>query len=368
MIRKFVIAGLRSFLGGAAGLMVVMFFNRNEPLQNGVSRLAAPDIDYEIYTQAKTDGQLQQEQRERLEADLQKLATGETTDLDSADLLYGQGWRKVVNKYKANKELRELGITVSAMAMLVGLVVLAGCFSVRAGRLVIKACAGVRKRAMRNEDQVNQEPGGGEDAFYLPTEIHNTDGDKSTELPWMRRWQAARGAESASPIPQANTAVMCQSSTKLMEPAVMETQADTAVQEICEPEVVRENAITLEESVEAEKQKAQEFDRLAESVQHAALRDAGDVNGTLKELATQVSAIREYASCQQERVNKLQDGYDWNIIRNFCLRIIRCIDNLDDRVRQLSEQAVDTGHLEDVRDELIFALESSGVEQFEAEV
>ena len=79
----------------------------------------------------------------------------------------------------------------------------------------------------------------------------------------------------------------------------------------------------------------------------------------------QVSAIREYAAYQQDRVEKLQDGYDWNIIRTFCLRVIRCIDNLESRINRLSEKNIETSDLEEVRDELLFALESSGIEQFE---
>jgi molecular chaperone GrpE (heat shock protein) len=92
------------------------------------------------------------------------------------------------------------------------------------------------------------------------------------------------------------------------------------------------------------------------------------IDSTLKDLSKQVSAIREYAANQQDRLRKLQDGYDWNIIKTFCLRIIRCIDNLECRIERLSEQDGDATDLEEVRDELIFALESSGVEQFEPEV
>jgi molecular chaperone GrpE (heat shock protein) len=92
------------------------------------------------------------------------------------------------------------------------------------------------------------------------------------------------------------------------------------------------------------------------------------LDNTLKQLSQEVSAIREYTSYQQDRLEKLQDGYDWNIIRTFCLRVIRCIDNLDNRISQLSGKSSKSTHLVEVRDELIFALESSGVEQFEPEI
>ena len=89
---------------------------------------------------------------------------------------------------------------------------------------------------------------------------------------------------------------------------------------------------------------------------------------SLSELTQEMSAIREFAAQQQDRVKQLQDGYDWSIIKRFCIRIIRCVDNLESRIQKLSAQKEDTMALEDIRDELLFALESSGVEQFEPEI
>ncbi|MCH8120690.1 MAG: hypothetical protein IIC00_13320 [Planctomycetes bacterium] len=122
----------------------------------------------------------------------------------------------------------------------------------------------------------------------------------------------------------------------------------------------------LEDSLKAQTKKLEE--RTAQSVQQAILKHSKPLDSTLKDLAQQVSAIREYASCQQERVEKLQDGYDWNIIKTFCLRIIRCIDNLENRIIRLSSKGAKTEYLEDIKDEMVFALESSGIEQFEPEV
>ncbi len=122
----------------------------------------------------------------------------------------------------------------------------------------------------------------------------------------------------------------------------------------------------LEDSIKAQTELLEE--RTSQSVQQAIIEHSKPLDSTLKDLAQQVSAIREYASCQQERVEKLQDGYDWNIIKTFCLRIIRCIDNLENRISRLSSKDAKTEYLEDIRDELVFALESSGIEQFEPEV
>jgi len=101
------------------------------------------------------------------------------------------------------------------------------------------------------------------------------------------------------------------------------------------------------------------------ATEHAMLMSTEPVSNTLDELTQEVSAIREFATQQQDRVRQLQEGYDWTIIKRFCLRIIRCIDNLDDRINSLATRDKETQLLEDVRDELVFALESSGVEQFE---
>jgi len=92
------------------------------------------------------------------------------------------------------------------------------------------------------------------------------------------------------------------------------------------------------------------------------------LNNTLRELTQQVAAIREYASTQQDRVQKLQEGYDWNIIRNFCLRVIWCIDNVENRITERAGKNGEAVHLREIRDELLFAMESSGIEQFEPEI
>jgi molecular chaperone GrpE (heat shock protein) len=89
----------------------------------------------------------------------------------------------------------------------------------------------------------------------------------------------------------------------------------------------------------------------------------------LTELTEEMSAIRHFAAQQQDQVRKLQDGYDWMIVRRFCMRIIRCIDNIEDRIGQLGgDENRLKEPLEDIRDELIFALESSGVEQYEPDI
>ncbi|MBA7689270.1 Protein GrpE [subsurface metagenome] len=125
---------------------------------------------------------------------------------------------------------------------------------------------------------------------------------------------------------------------------------------------------SLETQTEDFEKQVQEIKQMAQRVQQAAVEHSGPLNNTLVELTQEVAAIREYASNQQDRVKKLQEGYDWNIIKTFCLRIIRCVDNLESRISRLSEQDVKASNLDEIRDELVFALESSGVERFEPEI
>ncbi len=121
------------------------------------------------------------------------------------------------------------------------------------------------------------------------------------------------------------------------------------------------------QSKSLEKQVA-EFKQMAQTLKQTTLDRSQPLSGTIKELMQQVSAIREYALGQQDRIKKLQDGYDWSIIKSFGLKIIRCIDNLEDRIEQFRSSGIDTDDLEEVRDELVFSLESSGIEQYKLEI
>ena len=125
---------------------------------------------------------------------------------------------------------------------------------------------------------------------------------------------------------------------------------------------------SLKEHTEQIEKQLEEFKQISHDVTKSSIATTKPLAESLASLTKEVSAIREYASTQQQRVEKLQDGYDWNIIRTFCLRFIRCIDNLETRIANNDENGQDTNALEDIKDELIFALESSGVEQFQPEI
>jgi molecular chaperone GrpE (heat shock protein) len=120
----------------------------------------------------------------------------------------------------------------------------------------------------------------------------------------------------------------------------------------------------LKEQTDSLQKQIAEFKQVAQDVQQTTRQHSEPLSSTLKELAEQVSAIRDYAASQQGRVEKLQDGYDWGIIRSFGLRVIRCLDNLENRIAELPGENEALRHLEEVRDELLFALESSSIEQY----
>lgn len=134
----------------------------------------------------------------------------------------------------------------------------------------------------------------------------------------------------------------------------------------------RENGLMVEDLLKDQNEnlekQATEFRQMLQAVEEVAVGHSEPLKTSLTELTQEVSAIREYVFCQRDRIERLQEGYDWNVIRTFCLRVIRCIDNLENRIAQLSEQDIDTTDLEEIMDELLFALESSGVEQFEPEI
>ncbi len=111
-----------------------------------------------------------------------------------------------------------------------------------------------------------------------------------------------------------------------------------------------------------------EFKEMAEAVKQAAMEHSQPLGETIKELIMQVSAIRDYALNQQERIKRLQEGYDWNIIKNFSLRVIRCIDNINERIEDLESEGLDASGLDEIKEELIFGLESGGIEQYQPQL
>ena len=508
MRKKLAILGLVLFLVGTAALIWVLTEKRKERRLAASYKLKyaseadeylrqynewsqlAPEERTQLpwglnkYGETKTEIQLRQEQREKLKADLDKLAAGETDVYPFADVLYGENWQEKLSKYKARNRLRELVLTGSTTCMLAGATILAGCLlswtavlaALGLGHLK-KFSTGVFRRFKATKDK------------QLPEADAKKDGETLEQNPDKQQSQLKKRAKAlinsgwqnfnknyanrrgprplrqrrGEPAP-AQIEAGCEDSRRLPEQGcsgsetalsmrsepcsddspenAQKPKQEAKVPDVCENKDVFTQKIAVllsdEESVEldaapdAEKcvwgpcntsqserptanfqgsqngnplqnaqetalldspensqkledslatqtedfeKQVQEIKQMAQRVQQAAVEHSGPLNNTLIELTQQVAAIREYASHQQDRVKKLQEGYDWNIIRTFCLRVIRCIDNLENRISQLSsvgspkdEQNIKTPNLEETRDELVFALESSGVERFEPEI
>jgi len=292
----------------------------------------------------KTREQLWQEQQGRLRADLDKLATGEITAPSFADVLYGESWQTELSEYDKRKERQAFVFTGSIVCTSMGGLVYAWWLLLCAGRLVVKAASGLKRSFRRlrctaeQNDQAKPELADAEDVPPEP---------KADE----RQGQPVR-------LPRI--------SVKPVTPPAAERQRRPMGSMTQRPRNTREEEkITV--LMSDEKSSDTKTSAGGAEQRQAVGEQSKPIDNTLTDLSQQVSAIREYAANQQDRLEKLQDGYDWNIIRTFCLRVIRAVDNLESRIVQLKDDDVETTHLEEVRDELIFALESSGIEQFEPE-
>ncbi len=378
--------------------------------------------------QNKTHEQLAKEQQARLRADLDKLAAGEMDPGDIADFLYGPGWEGEVEQYKKGKEQMEIAQTISIVCLSIGGILVGGCIAGLLLRLFVWLVRAVKGRSIREPSEAEpdvpeltdiephgnddtEEPKDAEPPLERPKHrrkvltLSETQGgphasepmsDESTivdefGIPSLgRSATTGRLSLAAEPVGEDSSVAVLLTDEQSQEaewspdaqwslqgglaagsenvPSAYEFTAQPAATapDREDSAVAVENA--LREQADGLQRQISEFKEAAQNVQQAAREQSEPLSSTLKELAQQVSAIREYAANQQDRVEKLQDGYDWGIVRTFCLRVIRCLDNLENRIEELPEGDSALGHLGEVRDELLFALESSGVEQFRPEV
>jgi molecular chaperone GrpE (heat shock protein) len=124
---------------------------------------------------------------------------------------------------------------------------------------------------------------------------------------------------------------------------------------------------TLAQLSQDELAKEEEHQQTISGTQLAAMEQVAGASRSLAEMNAQVGAMREYLARQQELVKRLQEGYDWALLKAFGLRIIRCIDDIEERAAR-PDSAPARDALESVRDDLVFALEAGGIEQFAPEV
>ncbi len=378
-------------------------------------------LELEQYRQDKTREQLDTEQKARLRADLDKLAAGQMDPGPLADELFGAGWQTEVEQYKKLKEQMEIVQIISVVCLSIGGMLFVVCIVFWMLRMFVGVVGRLRERSNRREEEPQPNP----DLMDIEPKEPPVELPPPQERPRQGRRRLAlaepvgarsdncppqhpvAGEEFLSPLVAARERMACSSLTAQaaeQDAGVAVLLADEASQEMdwspdtqwasqASPEIstitVRketqptarpklqtlqshetpsETENTLKEQAEGLQKQIAEFKEMAQSVQQATQKQSEPLSSTLKELAQQVSAIREYAACQQDRVEKLQDGYDWGIIRTFGLRVIRCIDNIESRIDNPPKDCEDLIYLEEVRDELLFAMESSGIEQFKPEI
>jgi hypothetical protein len=428
------------------------------------------------YGKTKTENQLQKEQQERLNADMEKLATGKKEANPFADILYGEDWRGKLNEYKKQRRMRGYIFTGSIVCTLTGGAIVTYFLVLWIYQILIKASSNMRKsvpvvsrgqspnkdkkmtqvvtkekiipgakarakvqaerkskpavekmaqakteasakvkierKAKADEEKVakTQEKARAkvqtqenvrakvEDKAKIKEErIDKAETEKVAKAESESREKEETGeevgvsAEDGKTIDQHqerrglrrrdkkqtktlgnsdwNTCKQDSANhTAVLIPDEKTIELVESLEKAAENVNVNNNEDSLKEKTENLEKQMAEFRQMAQGVQQTAIENSQPINNTLSELTQQVSAIREYASSQQDRLTKLQDGYDWNITKTFCMRVIRCIDNLEKRISQLSEKDKEVVDLEEVRDEMLFALESSGVEQYEPEL
>ena len=295
----------------------------------------------------KTKDQLLQGQKARLKADLDKLAAGEISVNPFADILYGESWQEELRKYKERNEMNEYVLTSSIVCTTMGGSIYAWWLLFGTTRFFMRCVS--RLRGFKDDNQAGPKKVKGrkpESVGAKDFERGQKTHEQHSRLEKHLGIIAGSGPKSPVPVKSKPTAV---------ERIPLKGKASNDTEKIT-------RLLSDEKSV-AVKTVAKAVKKDSETREHAK-----PLNSAINELTEQVSAIREYAANQQDRLEKLQDGYDWNIIRTFCLRVIRCIDNLESRINQMNEKDIKATHLEEVRDELIFALESSGIEQYEPEI
>ena len=309
---------------------------------------------------------LNEGQADRLLADIADLDKGLKHFPDElAETLYGSGWERVLQEYRTECNKTEM-VLIGAVFLLAGsgLIFLGGL-----GKIIILYA--LSKFRHSEDDWVEQQQGkigltsddidantdkGQESEFSLLTKtqpvsetekiIASNRANKEEDVPEDNDNQPGyfesnkKVAQDASPISDTNKNSLTELSKSFPKP---NSVGEKPVKDSYFGWAIDENASSDMET----------------------LMTTEPLTKELNELTEEVSAIRQFAAQQQDQVRKLQDGYDWMIIRRFCMRIIRSIDNIEDRIGRLEDSDSEVGMcLGDIRDELVFALESSGIEQF----
>ena len=346
MLKKFVIIGAVFLIAGGA----MFWFARSD---------------------RKKDEQNLQEQQKKVNASMDKvgkMVAGEIKIDSFANMAANQNWQMELNSYKAREDTRGIIFTISVGCMAIGGAIFA-CMSAGWTAWLLIRKTGFQKHIIKLFKR-NVEAGEIDQNYTNENQKNAKQHTKNQSKKqskailksgWYEFDRNDLGSEEENPglTELVGRNGHCLKNTAKNTEKTASADNNSHVQKL-------ENSFKAQ-AENLEKHLA-EFKQMAQNVQQKSFEHSEPLKNSLKDLAEQVSAIREYASQQQDRVERLQNGYDWNIIRSFCLRVIRCIDNVENRIRYPSEENADVTGLEEIRDELVFSLESSGVERFEPQL
>lgn len=83
---------------------------------------------------------------------------------------------------------------------------------------------------------------------------------------------------------------------------------------------------------------------------------------TLSGVSAEVAALREHVARQQVQLRRWQEGYDWQVLRRVCGRLVRVADDLERTAAGSEGETADA--LLVARDHILIVLEDEGIEEF----
>jgi molecular chaperone GrpE (heat shock protein) len=280
--------------------------------------------------------QLEQNQDKQLAIDMVHLANGsKTVPEELAEVMYGAGWQDKVDQFRRNCETREMIIVASSVCLGAGVFI----FTIVTVVWLVKTVL-LRGKQKQEEQPAEEKPVIKPQKAAEPLKA-KTQPAPTAETPHSDKDKQPSPSPDSEPQLSPRDVGYFESIRSARKTAGLSTHSSGLATAAAQQEILSNEPLMM---------------------------TTEPVLNSLSELTEEVSAIRQFAAKQQDQMKKLQDGYDWMLIRRFCLRIIRCIDNISDRIRIARQQNKETQSLEEIRDELSFALESSGVEQFEPDI
>ena len=311
-----------------------------------------------------TSEQLNKTQHERFVADLDRLGSLEPHLYPLARVMYGDDWQEKLRQHNRKDELEKVFFACSVICCSVGgALALSSLFGICIGKISTEKRRRVlqvkpndsKQQAVSIEQNESAEKEMSENISLAGIlDCHSYSSDHSTKTLYTDE-EALEQKESRQTV-----------RVKLAE--ILGRKKNKADDSDNTQDSFFDSYRSVTQAKDNIDRSAKKFSKEARAAKKIAEQQPDLLNDTLNRLTEEVAAIRQHAGQQDDRVKKLQEGHDWNIIRNFGLRVIRCVDNLDRRINILSENGHPTEHLEEIRDELLFALESSGLEQYEPQV